>query len=251
MEGLRMRKLLFVGIVTTILIWSITSGTIFMSDGIESERTNILSETYIPHDPIVVSSNDDFTTEGFSGEGSPGNPFLIEWFEFTSNIDDACISISNTTAWFRIINCSFAPDSFASAITLYNVSNGQIQYSITGENAWSILVNQSSEVHLGHLTLSGTCIFMEQSWMCSVSHCSIYGAPGDGIYFYDCSQMTIDGCDISNCAATGIALENTGESTIMGNMVHDNFLEQIFIYGGSSVVRVHDNEIHVGMNGGA
>ncbi|TFG29064.1 right-handed parallel beta-helix repeat-containing protein [Candidatus Thorarchaeota archaeon] len=244
-----MRKSLFVGIVVTILFCSIGSSKVLVSDEVKLDSTANLSQTYTPHAPMVINSNDDFATEGWSGDGSPGNPYVIEWLEFTSDIDGACISISDTTVWFRIINCFFSPTAVASAVTLQSVSNGQIQYSITGENAWGILVIQSSEIQLEHLTLFGTCIIMEQSWMCSVSFCTIYGAPGDGVFFNDCSQMTVDGCYILSCTACGISLHNTGETSLFDNTILMNDLEQIYIDGDSSSNYIYNNEIHVGSFG--
>lgn len=246
-----MRKLLSVGVVVAVLLCSIGFDGICTSDDIESESNARLSQTYTPHASILIDSNDDFAGEASSGDGSQGNPYTIEWLEFTGEIDGACISISGTTDYFRISHCSFAPSTFAAAVSLQDVSNGEILYSITGDSAWGIIANYSSTIRLEHLTLLGTCIIMELSWMCSVTGCSIGYAPGDGVFFNGCSQMTVEGCEISNSAACGISLAHTGESSFFQNVINGNSMEPVYISGVSSNNRIYNNEIHTSPLGGA
>jgi len=198
---------------------------------------------------MIITSDADFATEGWTGDGSPGNPYTIEWLEFTSSIDDACISISNTAAHFRIVNCFFNPSNFAYAIKLNSTSNGQIEYSTTGSNIFGISIFFSYYIALSHLTLDSTCVVMELSSDSNVSYCNIDSAPGDGVYLWDCSDITVQGCEITSCSATGIALETTSGTTISENIVEGNFLEQIYIYGFSTGNRIFNNEIHTGLTG--
>ncbi len=240
-----MRMLLFVGVLVAILLYSIGFDGTYMSDDIESVSNSRPSQTYTPHAPMVIDSNDDFASEGWSGGGIQGNPYTIEWLEFTSAIDEACISISMTTAWFRIRYCCFAPTDFAYAVTLWNVSNGEILHCITAEPAGIISVGLSSDIQLGQLELHGTCIIMEYSWMCSVSECNTYYAPGDGVFFNGCSQMTVEGCEISFSTAAGISLADTGYSSFLDNIIYENSMEPIFITGTSSENQIYNNEIHL------
>ncbi|MHA1666571.1 MAG: right-handed parallel beta-helix repeat-containing protein [Candidatus Thorarchaeota archaeon] len=234
-------------IVLTILFCSSGCSISLISNVTKSGIDFNPSQTYVSSPPMVITSNDDFATAGWTGDGSQGIPYMIEWLEFTSAIDGTCISISNTTAYFRIMNCSFNSSSLGNAIKLQNVINGQIHYSITGGNMYCILIVDSSEIELSYLTTLGTCISLEQSSQCSVSFCSIDSAPGDGIFLLDCSQIAVQGCEITNCAASGISLENTGETTVSDNVIQSNSLEQIYISGDSSINRFYNNEIHMGV----
>ena len=209
------------------------------SDEGKQEMSIISAEIYLPHDPINVTSNDGFVSDGWMGEGTLDNPYMIELFEFTNSaeVDGPCISISNTTAFFKITNCIFNTTTFASAIALDNVTNGQIQYCITGNYVWSITIDNCTGIKLEHMSINA-CIVVDDSYLCSFSHCSIQGAPGDGIYFENCKNMTVLGCDISICAANGIWLRDTTNSTIIGNKLLDNSMYQIEITGVS-----YDNTI--------
>ena len=198
---------------------------------------------------MLITSNADFVSAGWAGDGSQGIPYTIEWLQFTSLVDEACISISDTTAYFRIMNCSFSPTTFGYGFKLNNAVNGEILYSIAGPNVHGIRVDASSNIQLSYLTLPNTCITIEQSSQCFVSCCTISYGPGDGVFLGSCSQMTIQGCEISDCAASGISLDNTGDTTISENSIQGNFLEQIYISGVSSVNRIHNNLIQTGTSG--
>jgi parallel beta-helix repeat protein len=241
------RKLLLSGVVLLVLFCSIGCNRILLSNEVSVECNIISSQMYTAHDPMVIDSNDDFVSEGWSGDGSLDRPYTISFLEFTDEIDEACINISYTTAYFVITNCSFNTTTFSCAINLQNVSNGRIQYCTTGGHIWGITVYESIEIQLLDLTLSGTCVVMEDSEMCLVSHCSIEYAPGDGVYFEGCYNMTVEGCDISYCAANGIWLEDTYNSSIIGNKIDMNTMYQIEISGVSSHNLIYNNIMYCDM----
>ena len=117
--------------------------------------------------------------------------------------------------------------------------NGHIQYCTTGSNIWSIKIHASYNIELEYLT-SNACIMMEYSGLWNISHCSIYGAPGDGVLLENCINVTIKECDISACAASGICLYNTLNSLIVGNSLQ-SYDNGIFIYGDSFNNRIFNN----------
>ncbi|MGY5881914.1 MAG: right-handed parallel beta-helix repeat-containing protein, partial [Candidatus Thorarchaeota archaeon] len=195
-------------------------------------------------DAINITSNDGFVSGGWAGQGTSENPYLIEFFEFTdpNGVDGPCISISDTTVHFKITNCSFNTTVFASAFALDNVTNGQIQYCSTENFIWGMRVDNCSGIQLDHL-IGSSCIVIEDSSNCNISHCTINYAPGDGIYLYNCSNITATGCDISLCAANGIWLEDTMNSTIIGNKLILNSLFQIDVTGVSEDNVIYNNVI--------
>jgi hypothetical protein len=207
------------------------------------------SQTLTATQPMHITSDADFETYGWTGDGSLGTPYTINGLEFTSLLDGACITIENTRSHFIITNCEFSAGEIGYAIYLSNVTNGLIEFCSTGTNANCIKGVDTSNMLLNSLTLPGTCIFFEQSWQVEIAHSTISSAPGDGVYFDDCSQMTVNDVTISNCAASGICFQNTGTSHIWKNTVHDNSIEQIYIYGTSSWNYIYDNVIYVGSSG--
>ncbi|MFX1255618.1 MAG: hypothetical protein ACFFCZ_28705, partial [Promethearchaeota archaeon] len=59
--------------------------------------------SFNPHTPIFIDDNSDFSTLGFNGSGTSGDPYLIENFFFNSS-SATLISIQNTNVHFTIRN---------------------------------------------------------------------------------------------------------------------------------------------------
>ncbi len=59
---------------------------------------------YVPHDPIRINSNAEFASmagfEGWAGDGSPENPYIIEGYDINGSGYGYCIYIGNTTMFF-------------------------------------------------------------------------------------------------------------------------------------------------------
>ena len=87
----------------------------------------------IPHVPIVIDGDPNFNAtaqaEGWSGNGTESNPYIIENLEIDRGGGPGnCISISNTRAHFVIRNCNLtrASADYYSGIYLNNVMNGRV-----------------------------------------------------------------------------------------------------------------------------
>ena len=87
-------KIVSIGLILLIAI----SGGIFVlhgsltSSNAELSRTTFGTSGDIPHIPIFIDSDDDFTTLGFPGDGSPGNPYRIENYVIDGTSTDICIN---------------------------------------------------------------------------------------------------------------------------------------------------------------
>ena len=84
--------------------------------------------SYDAHDPIVIANDSDLidqaTTEGWSGDGSEGNPYLMGDLEILTT--DTCISITDVSLYFVIQSCFLGSDddwSFGAGVFLDNVTH--------------------------------------------------------------------------------------------------------------------------------
>ncbi|UCE09464.1 MAG: right-handed parallel beta-helix repeat-containing protein [Candidatus Thorarchaeota archaeon] len=77
-------------------------------------------------DPILITSNDDFESQGWPGAGTRVNPFVISDLVIFSGGE--CISVFNTDVWFVIENCSLVTSlgSYMFAIHLEDIANGVV-----------------------------------------------------------------------------------------------------------------------------
>jgi len=116
---------------------------ILATDGIhnitDTVLVKVLSVDIEIHAPFSISSNTNFNdtaqAEGWIGNGSITNPFIIEKLYIEASYD--CISIHGTTAYFIIRNCTFVKSGIESGIGLnmQSVDNGVIE-NCTFTNLW-------------------------------------------------------------------------------------------------------------------
>jgi parallel beta-helix repeat protein len=102
----------------------------------ESNITVSLQEEYTSHPSIDINSNQDFSnlalSEGWFGDGSAENPYIIEGYIFNQPTDYQ-ILIANVNLHFIIRN-SFISNAIMGGIQLNNVSNSLITNNIISNN---------------------------------------------------------------------------------------------------------------------
>jgi parallel beta-helix repeat protein len=129
------------------------------------EIADRVEASYILHDPIRINNNAEFTLmagiEGWVGDGSLGNPYIIEGYDINGSGYGYCIYIGNITAHFEVKNSylhkasgwgfdSYYPDS---GITLYNVQNGTITNNNASSNKnYGIYLYSSSNITVANNT---------------------------------------------------------------------------------------------------
>jgi len=106
---------------------------------------------YTPHDPIVIDSDENFTAtalaEGWPGNGSTENPFIIEGLEIDlGGATGFCIAIGHTRVNFTIRDCNITGADPGAGISLYNVSHGRLVGNILSFNDNGIDVGYSWHV---------------------------------------------------------------------------------------------------------
>ncbi len=97
------------------------------------EEAGLYRTSYVAHAPFNITSNVDFETLGFPGNGSEAEPYLIQDLNITST-GPACIWVMNTSSHFIIQDCLFESPMFhylarhaVYPVTLTNVSNGEVR----------------------------------------------------------------------------------------------------------------------------
>jgi parallel beta-helix repeat protein len=112
--------------------------------------------TLNPHYPIVIRGDLEFAdkalSEGWSGTGIEGDPYVISELDIVGNNTVYCISISDTSVHFVIRNCSLR-EGYGSEIRLENTANATIEnntmtdgtfYAIYGENCRNVTIANNS-----------------------------------------------------------------------------------------------------------
>ncbi|MHA1126788.1 MAG: right-handed parallel beta-helix repeat-containing protein [Candidatus Heimdallarchaeota archaeon] len=133
---------------------------------------------YISHAPINITSDGDFITYGFSGEGTFQDPYVIEDLSIINSTCSYGILINNTSSHFIVRNCYLETDAFGlvveniannTAIITDNVAYGNddgafvfksTNYTIISNNiaefdSVGINVTNSFGVYIGNNTITG------------------------------------------------------------------------------------------------
>jgi len=117
------------------------------------------------HNPIHINGNEDFAsqaaTNGWPGNGTQENPYIIEGYEINANGGTYCIWIENTNVWFVIRNCilwnatSPMSEPDGAGIYLKNVQNGTIDNNTCTNNYYGIYMYSSSNNEVANNNCSG------------------------------------------------------------------------------------------------
>ena len=252
-----------VRLVSVVLVISMLLGgfSIIATDGVEgtSDAPSIESA----HGVIRIDSDAGFASiaasEGWQGDGSAGNPYVIENYEIDANGSNGgkdAIYIGNTTCHFIIRNCSLYdsttgnPSYYQSGILIYSATNGTIyNNTITSLYYGVCLHNRSSGISIVKNNITSCkshgIYLYENSSSNTVTENSISSAQRSGIELYDNSSYNeISGNNISYQSIRGIHMSvYSNHNNITDNSINSCWYG-VQIDGKTSYNRVSDNNIN-------
>ncbi len=187
----------------------INAGTrLVNSESVHETEVITINLSYTPSDPILIQSDADFETQGWSGNGTQDDPYMISGLSITAD-DVDCIKISDTTVFFKITDCLVSRVTWPhdpvvfSGINLFNVSN--------------CVIDEISATH----KLEG--IFIEKSINCTITNSQLYDNE-----WYGCEIRNSTLCYVTNCTFTDngsaglVARWDIRDCEIKGNLFIDN-----------------------------
>ena len=196
------------------------SEPIASSDSIVSDWMQELQE----HEPFEIFSDADFVDQGWLGNGSESNPFIIEGIMIRAPFSS--IFIWNTTKHFEIRRCYFTfltPSTGGPALLFRNVTNGRVTSCFINETHYGILVRNSTDCEVTDNILSGNffeAIFTEGGQDVLIVNNIIYDT-GSGISMIETTDFTIRDNRIYDCSR-GLRLIDVQFCTILENTVWKN-----------------------------
>ncbi|TET07241.1 MAG: hypothetical protein E3J86_13715 [Candidatus Thorarchaeota archaeon] len=112
-------------------------------------------KSYSVHEPIIITSDSDFETQGWPGAGTEGTPYVLENLNISAPVIG--IQIANTTKHFVIRNCWFSTGGTywgEGSITLTNVISARIEDNHFAKGYFAICVFDSSGSSITGNTIS-------------------------------------------------------------------------------------------------
>ena len=213
------------------------------------EKDNGKIKPNVDHSPIIINGNGAFNlSNGVTfGDGTYGNPFLIE--DFTIDIDGPtdCIFINNTNAYFKIQNCTLKnSDIGGTTIRLNNVTNGWVfDNDISSRRIF--LINSHNITISNNNIHERSSISVEFSNNNTIFNNDLIDCRVEGIHLaYSDNNKILDNY-IKN-SSIGIRFEKSSNNTIKANEIYDCESYAIGIGQASNNSRILENYIY--NNGG-
>ena len=151
--------------------------------------------SYTSSDPILIQSDADFEMQGWLGNGTEDNPFLLANLTIYSTAN--CITIEGTTAHFAIKNCTLKSSGESYGIFLTHVTNGVVEECIINESVQGMCLSYCSN--------------------CSMINNTISDIGYDGIELLSCNNCTLAYNSILTCAFDGAAIISSTGCTLKNN----------------------------------
>ncbi len=202
---------------------------------------------YTPHTPIMIDGNGNFSTqastEGWLGDGSEGNPYVIDGLNIMGTEDNNLITIYNTDVYFQIRNCLIKGG--VNGISLVNVENGYlINNTITNNTRDGIGLSYSWNSTLIGNTITNNRrhgIDLWESGNSSLFNNTITSHIAAGVRLYMSVSSTLAGNSISNNTNYGIYLMRSENNTLFNNIVTENTLDGIFVLSSGNNSMIHNS----------
>jgi parallel beta-helix repeat protein len=159
------------------------------------------------HPPLLIDGNVEFEQlvlkEGWIGNGSHSNPYIIDGLTIEYYYGRILINIRNTDVYFQVSNCNL--NLGFHGILLNNVTNAYITNNI--------------------FTNNGNGIILIESFNNTIIDNVITDSEENGIYLIFSEENTLITNQLSNNGNTGIYIEASPNNRLVGNSLLNNSLQ--------------------------
>ncbi|MHA2143359.1 MAG: right-handed parallel beta-helix repeat-containing protein, partial [Candidatus Thorarchaeota archaeon] len=195
-------------LMVTFLLFT-TSGTLYgdiesmpSSSARRSDGHLVRTAEYIVNDSISISSDSDFRSQGWPGNGTIDNPYILEGYAINASqsLSGICLSIEDTRSFFIVKDCFFHLGEYG--VQLDNVTNGRIEHNEFDELEFGvILISGSNHNTIDSNTLVGR----------------ISSNSRNGINIHKADFVTISNNTVTGYWLWGIYLNGNKNNTISSN----------------------------------
>ncbi len=208
-------------------------------------------QQYSPHEPIIISSNSEFASQGFAGSGTIDDPYKIEGFNITAS-QSALIVIRHTTAYFSIRN-NILNGIFQTSqgINLFNVVHGTIENNfIFNHESIGIILDLSTYNVITNNTITNNFngIKLGRGGYNTVTKNTICNNKLNGIMSESRGNILSENLVTGNQQG-GIWLSGSDESILSANIISNNSLQGIFLTSSSTSIISNNSVINNGYAG--
>lgn len=182
-----------------------------------SSKINKIS-SFVHSYPIKIDNDSHFQTvassEGWTGNGSLLDPYIIENYNFTPliNITQPLFQISDTTVYFEIRDSIFTNGS--DGIRLDNVANG-------------LIINSSFSI------AEQRGLFLLDSSFITITNCDFYNNTQNGLHVFQSTNITIDNIEMEFNNNYASYIDSSINITYSNVYASNNGINCFFGYGST------------------
>jgi hypothetical protein len=179
----------------------------------------------------VINGNDGLAaSEYVTGEGTLGNPYVIEGLDVTAGEYGYALTITGTTSYLVIRDISIfrsgSGDMMFYGIYLDSVENCAIESVDIIQSYYAIWAETSNHISVkySHITQCGSGIYLQTTDNSEIMYNSIIGESATGVCGYDSAGVLIHGNNISQCLDSAVIMDHCllSYSQISGNIFFEN-----------------------------
>ncbi|MCK4278942.1 MAG: right-handed parallel beta-helix repeat-containing protein [Candidatus Thorarchaeota archaeon] len=206
-------------IITLLLVLFLTRPASIVSGSNWAAKSNNLGSNtslaqYEQHEPIVIGSDTDFADQGWPGNGTVDDPYVVENLSIEDGL--TAIRIKDTTVYFIIRNCY---RQGWGALDFENVTNGRVENCHFNDTYSS--VHDSENCELFFSVFMGAQLYIRDSSCCRVDNCTFQG---DGLSIDQSANCSVTNSTFSGCEWEAIRVYASEFCEIAGNVLRDNEL---------------------------
>ncbi|HUV25691.1 MAG TPA: NosD domain-containing protein [Methanomassiliicoccales archaeon] len=187
------------------------------------------AEDLIDEDNIMIDGDQEFaqmaSSEGWPGNGTEGNPYIIQGYSIDAQEIGSCITISNTTVHFLIrdsllLNAGPLRDDPGCGIIFQNVTNGTIdRIECQACEFAGIWINASVGIGVSNSSCSGSIMY--GVLVTDSPDCTVFGSECDdtymGIFLVDSDNCTLERNYCYDDEGVGIMIEYSDNVVVVEN----------------------------------
>jgi parallel beta-helix repeat protein len=190
--------------------------------------TKVSVPSYEEQTPILAYSNYDMDNYAFdlswAGDGSPGDPYILEGYNISSNSDS--ILIRHTTRAFEIRNCLITSVTSGSGngIMINNVTQAAIVDTVVMDKSDTIDVRNVPSLNIENCTIydGWSTVVIYNCSGATITECEIYNHFEDNIRIIESNDVMISNNEIYNTTVgAGIFTGNSNDTTIVNNHIYE------------------------------
>ncbi|MFW9848946.1 MAG: right-handed parallel beta-helix repeat-containing protein [Candidatus Thorarchaeota archaeon] len=189
---------------------------------IVSQGTRLVGGALTDHVPVLIDEEADFTTQGWPGAGTEGDPWIISGLNITYNVAQPCIEIRDVTSYFVVRDCYVGQLANENGVRFDNVTHGVLEYTtINSTLGYGMVLLDANNTLVAHSVIQSdgsNAIAAQDSFYSTIDANYIVNY---GLDILSCPNITVSNNEIADVSGFGIYIDDTNSSIIESNWIYD------------------------------